>query len=85
MTDRLDPAMAAGNRRAMAGYAAQHFRWHSADGVATLTINRPDRRNAMSWSVLRSLRGFLAEIREFYEIERLYLDVPRIDWQRDLG
>ena len=34
------------------------------DGVATLTINRPDRRNAMSWSVLRSLRGFLAEIRD---------------------
>jgi ribosome-associated protein len=26
---------------------------------------------------------FLAEIREFYEIERLYLDVPKIDWQRD--
>lgn len=24
---------------------------------------------------------FLSEIREFYEIERLYTDVPRIDWQ----
>jgi len=35
-----------------------------ADGVATLTINRPDRRNAMSWSVLRSLRGHLADIRD---------------------
>ena len=23
---------------------------------------------------------FLAEIRDFYEIERLYTDVPRIDW-----
>ena len=23
---------------------------------------------------------FLAEVREFYEIERLYTDVPRIDW-----
>lgn len=23
---------------------------------------------------------FLAEIREYYEIERLYTDVPRIDW-----
>ena len=23
---------------------------------------------------------FLAEIREFYEIERLYTDVPKIDW-----
>ncbi len=23
---------------------------------------------------------FLAEIREFYEIERLYTDVPKVDW-----
>ena len=23
---------------------------------------------------------FLAEVREFYEIERLYTDVPKIDW-----
>ncbi len=26
---------------------------------------------------------FLAEVREFYEIERLYRDVPRVDWQPD--
>jgi len=24
---------------------------------------------------------FLTEVREFYEIERLYNDVPRVDWQ----
>ena len=23
---------------------------------------------------------FLAEIRDFYEIERLYTDVPKLDW-----
>jgi ribosome-associated protein len=28
---------------------------------------------------------FLSEIREFYEIERLYTDVPTIAWQRDAG
>ncbi len=28
---------------------------------------------------------FLAEIREFYEIERLYTDVPKIDWAGDGG
>ena len=25
---------------------------------------------------------FLKEIRDFYEIERLYRDVPKVDWQR---
>lgn len=24
---------------------------------------------------------FLAEVRDFYEIERLYTDVPRVDWR----
>ncbi|MEM9513670.1 MAG: ribosome silencing factor [Actinomycetota bacterium] len=26
---------------------------------------------------------FLASVREFYEIERLYLDVDRVDWRED--
>jgi enoyl-CoA hydratase/carnithine racemase len=35
-----------------------------ADGVATLVLNRPDRRNALSWSLVRSLRATLAELKE---------------------
>ena len=31
-----------------------------ADGVATITINRPDRRNAMSWTVMTELRDAFA-------------------------
>lgn len=31
-----------------------------ADGVGRLTINRPDRRNAMSWTVLTGMREHLA-------------------------
>jgi ribosome-associated protein len=26
---------------------------------------------------------FLAEVREFYEIERLFTDVPKVDWRPD--
>ena len=33
-----------------------------ADGVARLTIDRPERRNALSWTVLGELRQRLAEI-----------------------
>ncbi|HVE93955.1 MAG TPA: enoyl-CoA hydratase-related protein [Acidimicrobiales bacterium] len=32
-----------------------------ADGVARLTINRPERRNALSWSVISELRSRVAE------------------------
>ena len=33
------------------------------DGVATVTINRPERRNAMSWGVVRGLRAAVGDIR----------------------
>ena len=32
-----------------------------SSGVARLTINRPERRNAMSWAVLTELRQAIAE------------------------
>ncbi|HMK12357.1 MAG TPA: enoyl-CoA hydratase-related protein [Acidimicrobiales bacterium] len=35
-----------------------------ADHVATITINRPDRRNALSWSVMTELRLAFAEARD---------------------
>lgn len=35
-----------------------------ADGVARLTINRPERRNALSWTLIDSLRARVREARE---------------------
>src|SRR4051812_15214275 len=32
-----------------------------ADGVATLTINRPERHNALSWDVISGLRARVAD------------------------
>lgn len=33
-------------------------------GVATITINRPERRNALSWSLIAELRSTLADLRD---------------------
>lgn len=33
--------------------------YESADGIARITINRPERRNALSWDVMRQLRADL--------------------------
>ena len=59
---RIDPALTAGNRRSLAGYAARHFEWHCADGVATITLARPGRKNPLtfdSYAELRDLFGAL--------------------------
>ncbi len=36
----------------------------TAGGVATVTINRPERRNALSWAVIGELRSVLATLRD---------------------
>src|SRR3954470_16017263 len=44
---------------------AQHeVLYEAADGVGRITINRPERRNAMSWGVLSGIRAVLAEVRD---------------------
>lgn len=39
------------------------LRYDVVDGIARLTINRPAKRNALSWSVLTEMRARLAEIK----------------------
>jgi enoyl-CoA hydratase/carnithine racemase len=61
-TERVDPALAAGNRKQLAGYKAQHFLWQAKEGVATVTLNRPERKNPLtfdSYAELRDLFGAL--------------------------
>jgi enoyl-CoA hydratase/carnithine racemase len=58
----LDPALLAGNRKSLAGYAATHFQWHCEGAVATIVLNRPERKNPLtfdSYAELRDLFGAL--------------------------
>ncbi len=43
-------------RRAHGSYAATHFLWQVADGVATLTLNRPERKNPLTFESYAELR-----------------------------
>ena len=40
----------------MADHAAEHFLWTCADGVATITLNRPDRKNPLTFDSYAELR-----------------------------
>ena len=40
----------------MSGYKPQHFDWSCSDGVATLTLNRPERKNPLTFSSYAELR-----------------------------
>lgn len=44
-----------------------------ADGVATLTLNRPERRNALSWSLVADMRAAVAALRADPEVRVVVL------------
>lgn len=60
---RLDPALAAGNRKALAGYAARHFGWAVQGSVATVTLNRPERKNPLTFDSYAELRDLFGQLR----------------------
>jgi enoyl-CoA hydratase/carnithine racemase len=51
-----EPHQLPGNRNSLAGYRAQHFEFGVGEGVATLTLNRPGRKNPLTFESYAELR-----------------------------
>ena len=68
MTERVDPQLTAGNRKAMAGHQAEHFLWTVDSGVATITLNRPDRKNPLTFSSYAELRDLFHALRHATDV-----------------
>ncbi len=62
-TDRVDPALVAGNRKPLAGYQAEHFLWQVEGKVATITLNRPERKNPLTFESYAELRDLFGQLR----------------------
>ena len=62
-TERVDPALLRGNKQALAGYQASHFKWQVDGGVATLTLNRPERKNPLTFDSYAELRDLFHRLK----------------------
>jgi len=60
---RVDPALAAGNFKIMAGYQPRHFALGVHGGVATITLDRPERKNPLTFDSYAELRDFFGQLR----------------------
>jgi enoyl-CoA hydratase/carnithine racemase len=73
MTDRIDPALVAGNRTPLAGYAATHFLWQVQAGVGTVTLNRPERKNPLTFDSYAELRDLFHRLRHASDVHAVVL------------
>jgi enoyl-CoA hydratase/carnithine racemase len=64
----LHPALVAGNRLALAGYVARHFHWQVTAGVATITLNRPERKNPLTFESYAELRDLFGQLRQATDV-----------------
>jgi enoyl-CoA hydratase/carnithine racemase len=65
----IDPALLAGNRRPLAGYRATHFLWQVEGGVGTVTLNRPERKNPLTFDSYAELRDHFHRLRHADDVK----------------
>jgi len=68
-----DPALLAGNRRALADYRAEHFLWRVDGGVGTVTLNRPERKNPLTFDSYAELRDLFQRLRHAHDVKAVLL------------
>ena len=56
-----------------AAYRAQHFLWEVQDGVATLTLNRPERKNPLTFDSYGEIRDLFRELRHAKDVKVVVL------------
>jgi enoyl-CoA hydratase/carnithine racemase len=62
MSSEMDPTLAAGNELEIAGYQARSFLWQVSGKVATITLNRPERKNPLSFESYAELRDLFRRL-----------------------
>tara|TARA_R110002110_G_scaffold66978_1_gene182966 strand:- start:53260 stop:54072 length:813 start_codon:yes stop_codon:yes gene_type:complete len=50
------------NTVSLATYKAEHFLWEVSDGVATITLNRPERKNPLTFESYAELRDLFRQL-----------------------
>ena len=69
----LDPALAAGNLRPLAGFRARHFGWSVHGTVATITLDRPERKNPLSFASYAELRDLFVAMKHAPDVRSVVL------------
>lgn len=63
----------AGTTRQLAGFRAEHVGWVHEDGVVTITLNRPERRNPLTFDSYVELRDSFRALRSATDVHAIVI------------
>lgn len=63
ISSNIDPSLMAGNRKPLADYRAEHFLWEVTNQVGTITLNRPERKNPLTFDSYAELRDLFHRLK----------------------
>lgn len=63
MSTPVDPALHDGTSRPLGAYTAAHFGWQLVDRVGVITLNRPERKNPLTFASYAELRDLFERLR----------------------
>jgi enoyl-CoA hydratase/carnithine racemase len=69
----LHPTLAAGNRCTLANYPARHFQWQLQGKVATILLNRPERKNPITFDSYAELRDLFRQLKYASDVHAVVL------------
>jgi len=58
----MDTHLDAGNRQSVAGYKPEHFAWQLEGAVGVITLNRPERKNPLTFESYAELRDLFRRL-----------------------
>ncbi|MDN3921978.1 enoyl-CoA hydratase family protein [Roseateles violae] len=67
----MDKHLEAGNRQSLAGYQATHFSWEQRGAVGLITLNRPERKNPLTFESYAELRDLFRRLSYVEEVRAI--------------
>ncbi len=59
---------------ALAGHKPQHFKWHAEEGVGVITLDRPDKKNPLTFESYAELRDFFRKLQYARDIKAVVVN-----------
>ncbi len=69
----MDQHLIAGNLRSLADYRPQHFLWEQRGAVGLITLNRPERKNPLTFESYAELRDLFRTLSHVDEVRAIVL------------